>query len=255
VAALLLGGWPAHISAVFGSQTTDAYNDAQQSSASLPLTRSAVCPVLYTHQVASATLLGRVLDGLLSAGYRPTTLASVDAAMQGQADLPPGCLVLTFDDALYSQFSVGLPVLERYHVPAVFFVMPAFGDGVHRYMTADELRGVHDAGHEVEAHTCNHPNLVRLARLSDVLLMAELVDCKRTIETIVGSHVDYFAYPYGATSPEVLNGVTLAGYRAAFTTRSSALLSAPNPFLMPRIHYEVGESPATILRRIRAAGG
>jgi hypothetical protein len=65
--------------------------------ASLPLTRSVVCPVLYTHQVSSATLLGRVLNGLLSAGYRPTT-----------------------------------------------------------------LRAVHDAGHEVEAHTCSHPNLVRL---------------------------------------------------------------------------------------------
>jgi peptidoglycan/xylan/chitin deacetylase (PgdA/CDA1 family) len=122
-------------------------------------------------------------------------------------------------------------------------------------MTADELRAVHDAGHEVEAHTCNHPNLVRLGRLSDVLLMAELADCKRTLETIVESRIEYFAYPYGASNAEVMNGVAAAGYRAAFTTRSSALLSAPNPLLLPRIQYQVGETPSTILRRIRAAGG
>jgi peptidoglycan/xylan/chitin deacetylase (PgdA/CDA1 family) len=221
----------------------------------LPLTRSIVCPVLYTHQVPSRTLLSRVLDALLGAGYRPTTLASVDSAMQGETDPPSGCLVLTFDDALFSQYTNGLPVLEAYHVPAVFFVMPAFADGVHRYMTAAELRALRDAGHEVEAHTCNHPNLVRLALVGDAQLMAELIDCKQTIETMVGEPVAYFAYPYGAANGVVLNGIARAGYRAAFTTRPSALLSASNPLLLPRIRYEVGEPPATILRRIRGAGG
>ena len=47
----------------------------------------------------------------------------------------------------------------------------------------------------------------------------------------------------------------LAHYPGATYVGSSALLSAPSALLLPRIHYEVGEAAATILRRIRAAGG
>jgi peptidoglycan/xylan/chitin deacetylase (PgdA/CDA1 family) len=221
----------------------------------LPLARSIRCPVLYTHEVGSQANFARMLAGLLAAGYRPTSLASVDLAMQGQADPPPGCLVLSFDDALLSQYTNALPVLARYGVPGVFFVMPGFSDGVHRYMGEREIKALHDAGHEVEAHTCNHANLVRLAPRGDGPLMAELLDCKRRIETITGAPVDYLAYPDGATSPTVVNAVARAGYRAAFTTRPSALLAASAALQLPRIRYDINESPAAVARRLKQAGG
>jgi peptidoglycan/xylan/chitin deacetylase (PgdA/CDA1 family) len=133
--------------------------------------------------------------------------------------------------------------------------MPGFADGVHRYMSSAELRAVRDAGHEVEAHTCNHANLVRLAPRGDALLMAELLDCKRRIQAITGAPIYYLAYPDGATSPTVLNAVSRAGYRAAFTTRPWAVLTASSPLLWPRIRYDAREAPATVVHRIRAAGG
>src|SRR5690348_115665 len=60
-----------------------------------PWTRSIICPVLYTHEVVSQVVMRRMLTALVAAGYRPTSLATVDAAMSGTADPPPGCLVLT----------------------------------------------------------------------------------------------------------------------------------------------------------------
>jgi peptidoglycan/xylan/chitin deacetylase (PgdA/CDA1 family) len=114
---------------------------------------------------------------LLAAGYRPTTLASMDAAMSGLADTPPGCLLLTFDDGLLSQYQNALPVLSELGLPAVFFVLPGFADGVHRYMGIRELQLLAQAGFEVEAHTCNHPLLPRLARLNLDAFYAELQDC------------------------------------------------------------------------------
>jgi peptidoglycan/xylan/chitin deacetylase (PgdA/CDA1 family) len=221
----------------------------------LPLARSVRCPLLYTHEVASQPNFSRLLAGLLAAGYRPTSLARVDLAMQGQADVPSGCVVLSFDDALLSQYTNAVPVLARYGVPGVFFVMPDFSDGVHRYMGEREIKALHEAGHEVEAHTCHHANLVRLAPRGDGPLMAELLDCKRRIETIVGAPVDYLAYPDGATSPTVLNAVARAGYRAAFTTRPSALLAPAAALQLPRIRYDINEAPANVVRRIKAAGG
>jgi peptidoglycan/xylan/chitin deacetylase (PgdA/CDA1 family) len=220
-----------------------------------PWTRSIVCPVLYAHEVVSQPVMRRFLVGLLQAGYHPTSLASVDAAMSDVADTPPGCIVLTFDDALLSQYLNAMPVLLDMGVPAVFFALPGFGDGVHRYMGVAELQALAPAGFEVEAHTCNHPNLPLLARRNIDAFFAEVQDCKTILEGITGEPVNFIAYPFGSFDLTVLEAVRRFGYRAAFTTRSSAVLTANSPYTLPRIRYDPSEAPATVLRRIRAVGG
>ncbi len=217
--------------------------------------RSVVCPVLYTHEVPSTALLEAQISALLTAGYRPTSLLSVDRAMGGIAPTPPGCLVLTFDDALYSQYQNALPALADLGVPAVFFVMPAFADGVHRYMTATQIAELRAAGHEVMPHTCNHPTLPLLALRGDDPLMAELYDCRRMVEAITHAPAPYFAYPNGAYNATVLRAVIRSGYRLAFTTRPGALLTAQTPLTLPRIDYTAADRPATLLARVRASGG
>jgi peptidoglycan/xylan/chitin deacetylase (PgdA/CDA1 family) len=246
-----------------GAPPADPQPDEQVSAAAAPplaldlppWARSIACPVLYAHEVPSQRGLQQILVGLLNAGYRPTPLRVVDLAMSGLADRPRGCLVLSFDDALYSQYANALPVLAAVRAPAVFFVMPGFADGVHRYMGAAEIRAVHDAGHEVEAHTCNHPSLPPLARRDYAAFTAEFVDCKQMVEAIIGAPVPYLAYPDGTYDRIVLDGVARAGYRAAFTTRPGALLTAASPLTEPRIHYDTTEAPARVLARIHAAGG
>ena len=230
-------------------------SDDQSAAGQPPWTRSIVCPVLYTHEVPSQATFRRFLTGLVSAGYHPSSLATIDGAMSGTADVPRGCVVLTFDDGLLSQYLNALPVLTDLALPAVFFVLPGFNDGVHRYMGAPELQAVAQAGQEVELHTCNHANLPLLARRNLSAFFAELEDCKHILEDITSQRVDYVAYPYGAFDATVLDAVTRFGFRAAFTTRFSALLPYGSPYTLPRIHYDPGEPLATVLRRIRTAGG
>jgi peptidoglycan/xylan/chitin deacetylase (PgdA/CDA1 family) len=241
---------------LLGAQAVRADGSDDQSTASqLPWTRSIVCPVLYTHEVPSQAIFRRFLTGLLAAGYQPNSLAAVDAAMSGTSDAPRGCIVLTFDDGLLSQYLNALPVLTDLAVPAVFFVLPNFNDRVHRYMGAPELQALSDAGMEVELHTCNHPNLPLLARRNLTAFFAELLDCKHILEDITGQSVDYVAYPFGAADATVLDAVRRFGFRGGFTTRVSAVLNYRSPYTLPRIHYDPGEALPTILRRIRAAGG
>jgi len=200
-------------------------------------------------------VLRRFLLGMMAAGFQPTSLAAIDAAMSGVAETPDGCLVLTFDDGLLSQYVNALPVLTELGVPAVFFAMPAFSDGVHRYMRAAELRALADAGFEVEAHTCNHANLPVLARRNVSGFFAEVQDCRHVLEAVTGAPVDYLAYPSGGFDGLVMDTVARIKYRAAFTTRPSAYLSASNPFSLPRFRFDPSEAPLSVLRRIRAGGG
>ncbi len=227
---------------------------AAAGAASAPWVRSIVCPVLYTHEVPSQAGLRAIVLALIAAGYQPTSLHTVDLIMSGAAPPLPGCLVLTFDDALYSQYLNALPVLLSLQTPAVFFVMPAFADGVHRYMAASQIAAVAQAGFEVEAHTCNHPSLPALARRNYGAFLAEIVDCRRMIENITGAPVPFLAYPDGSYDAAVLAAVANAGYRGAFTTRASSVLNAGAPFALPRIEYSPSEAPARVIARLHAAG-
>jgi peptidoglycan/xylan/chitin deacetylase (PgdA/CDA1 family) len=214
-------------------------------------TRSATCGVLYTHEVPSAVTFRQFLVGLIQAGLQPVSFAAVDASMAGQAALPRGCVVLTFDDALASQLRNAVPVLTEFNITATFFVMPGFHDGVHQYMDDAGIRALHAAGQIVGAHTCHHATLTLLPAMP---MMAELADCKHQIENIVGVPVRYLAYPNGAVNQTVVAGVTQAGYRAAFTTRPSAVLRPDQALVLPRVEYAVGESGASVARRLQADG-
>jgi len=213
--------------------------------------RSATCSVLYTHEIPSAATFRQFLVGLLQAGLRPVSFATVDASMAGQGSLPRGCVVLSFDDALASQLRNAVPVLTEFNIAGMFFVMPGFQDGVHQYMDDAGIFALHAAGQIVGAHTCHHATLPLLAPQP---MMAELADCKRQIENIIGVPVRYLAYPNGAVNQAVLAAVTQTGYRAAFTTRASAVLRPDQALLLPRIEYVPGEAAASVARRVRAAG-
>jgi peptidoglycan/xylan/chitin deacetylase (PgdA/CDA1 family) len=213
-------------------------------------TSNVICPVLYTHEVPLAAALRQMLRGLLVAGFHPTSFSVVDAAMSGQGEVPLGCVVLSFDDALASQLRNAVPVLAEFNITALFFVMPSFQDGRHQYLDASGIRALHDAGHIVGAHTCSHATLTLLRPDP---MRAELSDCKRQVEQTIGVPVRYFAYPNGAVNQAVLAATAEAGYRAAFTTRASATLRADQPLLLPRIRYDPGEAISSVVSRLRAA--
>jgi len=208
------------------------------------------CAVLYTHEVAVAASFRRFLVGLMQAGFQPVSFAVIDASMRGEGELPPGCVVLTFDDALESQLRNAVPVLAEFGLTAMFFVMPAYQDGHHQYLGATGIRALHDAGHIIGAHTCNHPSLPMLA---PQVMMAELRDCKRLVENIIGVPVPYVAYPNGAVNQVVLDATAQAGYRAAFTTRSSVTLEPGQALQLPRIRYDPAQPASAVIARIVAA--
>jgi peptidoglycan/xylan/chitin deacetylase (PgdA/CDA1 family) len=247
--ALLAALAPLRVSAD-GSDSAD-----QSAAAPAAWTRSIVCPVLYTHEIASQAIFRRFVVGMLNAGYQPISLATLDAAMVGSIDPPRRCVLLTFDDSLLSQYLNAVPVLLDTGVPAVFFALPGFADGVHRYMGTPELQTVAADGFDVELHTCNHANLPVLARRNLLAFYAELQDCRHILEGIVGVPVNYVAYPSGAYDATVLDAVARFGFRAGFTTRASALLNSRSPYTLPRIRYDPSESAAAVIGRIRADGG
>lgn len=209
------------------------------------------CPMLYYHEVPGQAAFAAQVAAFLQAGYRPVTMGRLVDALGGRAEPPPGCLVLTFDDALASQLSGALPVLLRFQVPATFFVMPYFQDRVHRYMTPDDLRALRDAGMEIGSHTLNHATLPVLLRLNFGAFQSELVNSKRSLERELGQPVDLLAYPNGAWDVLTADEVRRAGYRAAASTLAGGWQRPEEFYWLRRFRADPWEAPGTVLARLR----
>jgi hypothetical protein len=67
-------------------------------------------------------------------------------------------VVLTFDDASKSHFTVARPPLKKYKFGATFFVTEGFDMTTNKrdYMTCDEIAGLHKDGFEIGNHTRDH---------------------------------------------------------------------------------------------------
>src|SRR5947208_8193873 len=77
--------------------------------------------------------------------------------------IPDKLVVLTFDDASKSHFTVARPVLKKYGFGATFFITEGFDFPTNKtdYMTWEEIAELHADGFEIGNHTRDHLGIKR----------------------------------------------------------------------------------------------
>lgn len=135
----------------------------------------------------------------------PTTThaAAVTPAVitRGNPDLPE--VALTFDDGPSQYTPQVLAVLQRYNVPATFFVI---GECISQY--PDYLQQELAAGNAVGNHTFTHPHLPTLAASA---IYDELSQTQNAIYHALGMRPAVFRPPYGEYNNDVVNAASQSG--------------------------------------------
>ena len=119
--------------------------------------------------------------------------------------LPDKPVLLTFDDGYADLVEHALPVLGRYGFGAAVYIVTgqldgtntwdeARGSGTHRLMTREQIRYWVGQGIEFGAHSRTHADLTTLAPHE---LTEEVVGSGNDLESLLGTRVSSFAYPYG----------------------------------------------------------
>ena len=106
--------------------------------------------------------------------------------------------------------------------------------GTKDYLTKEEIKVVYK-GHEVSAHTANHPNLPDISR-EEVLY--EMGEDRRELERLSGNLVRGMAYPFGNYNDSVIEIINGLGIEYARTVKDTYSFGIPNEFLKwhPTIH-------------------
>jgi peptidoglycan/xylan/chitin deacetylase (PgdA/CDA1 family) len=141
------------------------------------------------------------------------------AAFCGKAQIitkkiPEKLVVLTFDDATASHYSVVAPLLKEYGFGATFFVCefpPNFSDTT-KYMNWRQIKELDKMGFEIANHTRTHPPVAKLSREA---LSEELNYIERKCDSLKIKKPVSFAYPGYSLSQGVMNVLLEKGYRFA----------------------------------------
>ncbi len=105
-------------------------------------------------------------------------------------------VALTFDDGPNNTSTLKLlRILEKKWVKATFFVL---GKNANQYPQV--LKKIHDAWHEIESHTWDHPSLTKLSKDG---IKAQIESTDRVIERVIWKKSRFVRPPYGAFNSKV----------------------------------------------------
>ncbi len=175
------------------------------------------CPI-YMFHLTGAAPVEQVIRSNAAAGRKPITVGQLGKIILGEEEIPSDpVFCLTFDDGYLVQYQQALPVLERYEAPATFFVMGTGwqGDGVHNYMSHNQLIDLYQKGHEIGSHTINHdPNLIALRARNRGAYLGEIFTSQTQLQELLNDEITSFCYPNGVFDAGIIQDVSSA-YKVA----------------------------------------
>lgn len=164
--------------------------------------------------------------------YHPVSLNEIYGSLNGEGRLPEKPVVLTFDDGYRSFYDNAYPLLVKYHMKAVEFVITNVQQ-LPAYFTWEQAQTMNASGLiEFGAHTRNHPALTTVSQND---LVSEIKGSKNDLESHLKKTITWFAYPYGDYNTRVVNAVRDAGYIGAVTTNFGSVETMNTLYLLPRI--------------------
>jgi peptidoglycan/xylan/chitin deacetylase (PgdA/CDA1 family) len=186
-------------------------------------------------------------------GYTPVSLDRVIDHYVDRVPLPPGAVLITFDDGYRDNLKNAVPILQRYGYPAVLFVPIGYLGGrrplphdehlavrgiVNPTLDWSELAELERAGVRIESHGIGHKPL---ADLEVDEAAREITLSKLRLEEVLGRPVRAFAYVKGSEAHYRLVHLSLlrqAGYDIAFTSISGANGPGTDPLQLHRYNVE-----------------
>ena len=184
---------------------------------------------------------------LINEGYHSISMQDLIMHIQQGTPLPAKPIILTFDDGYKDAFTVAFPLLKKYGFTGTFFIFTQPIEKENRdYLSWQEVELMSAAGMEIGCHSYSHPDL---REQPDDMLITEIVDTKKEIESHIHKPVLSFCYPASTYDSRVLQVVHEAGYWAAVTTQQGIEHTSDNRLLLRRIRVR-GEAG---LERFHAA--
>ncbi len=159
------------------------------------------------------TDLEEQLDYLTSQNYYFPSYKELYAYINGEIDLPEKSIILTFDDGKKNFLEYGIPLLEKYKVPATsFFIASKNGeDRIKTYASEYISFQSHSYNMHIGGGYIGHGGII--SALTKDEIKSDLVKAQEIVQ-----NTEAFAYPYGDITEEAKQAVQEVGILCSFST-------------------------------------
>lgn len=123
-------------------------------------------------------------------------------------------VLLTFDDGLESCYRIALPVLSKYNVSGLFFIIPQ-KIGMPGFMSQSDIEDLVASGHTIGSHSLNHLDLTSISTSS---AKNEIRASKQMLEERFNVIIDSFSFPFGKHTNALVKICYDVGYKYVFTS-------------------------------------
>jgi len=161
-------------------------------------------------------------------------------------------VVLTFDDAVSSDYHFIAPILKKYHFGATFFVCefpPDFKDST-KYMTWNQIKELNNMGFEIGNHTWHH---IHVNKMDSIQFAQEMGYIENQCMAYGIPKPVSFAYPGYDTSNKVIPWLKERGYIFARAGGNKPYdPQMDNPYVIPSFSTS-GNDTAKVFQAIHEA--
>jgi peptidoglycan/xylan/chitin deacetylase (PgdA/CDA1 family) len=217
-------------------------------------------PVLTFHRIAPQSEIGNSLPELVVSpqtfesrlkalqldGWTTVTAAVLADHVVSGVPLPKKTMVITIDDGRDDGYTYALPILQKLHFVATYYVITG-RIGKARYLTVAQLRSMATMGMEIGNHTLHHSGV---SGRSDTYYLDEVRTAQQQLTAWLGTPPATFAYPFGLHPTGLIKAVSDVGLRLAFTTISGHSESPSTLLLTPRIRLGASLSPRQVVWKL-----
>ncbi|WP_394752357.1 polysaccharide deacetylase family protein [Crenothrix sp.] len=141
-------------------------------------------------------------------------------------------VLLTFDDGFVDNYTVAVPILARFNMSAIFFVITEclregqppsfikerFGEHsnlpLYKTINTAQARELLNRGMNIGSHSCSHFDYTKATSESG---LADALESKVVLEKELGVAIESFAFPLGRYQPNQIE-LLKKNYRRIFTT-------------------------------------
>ncbi|MEI6285812.1 MAG: polysaccharide deacetylase family protein [Bacillota bacterium] len=166
----------------------------------------------------------RHIELLLAAGYKFISIEQYAAWVNNQLKLPAKSALMTFDDGFANHIANAIPILQKYNIPAINFIVAEKIGGQYAWdgvppelheplMDEQQVREWLTAGYSIGSHTLTHDHLDSISTLEKA---RQIVTSKAVLEAKFQQPITWLCYPFGDFDRECESLAKHAGYFGAF---------------------------------------
>lgn len=198
----------------------------------------------------STSLFESHIEALLEEGYTPITFKNLEQCFKQEGGLPAKPIIITTDDGYLSNYTIAYPILQKYNVPATYFITSAYM-GVQTTMphfTWEEARQMEASGLiDIQSHTHAHALLDKLSQ-GEVMYQASMSFAM--IEKELGKRdIKVLAYPQFLHNKKTIKWLQDVGVDLQITNLAKRK-GVTEPLNIKRIHVSNAMSQEDLIEEI-----